>query len=244
METAKYNRDHPQSRLPRQPGGSGVKRVRVAAPKAEPGNTPELTARGSVFTLRADALLVVALLVFCALTLQTVSAHQSDKAITQYAHDVWQTEQGLPQNSIQTILQTRDGYVWLGSQEGLVRFDGARFTIFDKRNTPEIRQNHIHTLLEGRDDALWIGTSGGLVRLQDGRFKLFTTEDGLSNDFVTALCEDREGNLWLGTFGGGLNCFSNGRFTQYTTKDGLANEFVWTITEDIAGNLWLGTTAD
>jgi signal transduction histidine kinase/ligand-binding sensor domain-containing protein/DNA-binding response OmpR family regulator len=171
----------------------------------------------------------------------TAFGHDYSKAITQYARDVWQTEQGLPQNSVQAIVQTRDGYLWLGTQEGLVRFDGARFTVFDKRNTPAIRQNHISSLLEGRDGCLWIGTNGGLVRLKEGQFSSFTSADGLSSDFVTSLCEDREGNLWAGTFGKGLNRFRDGRFTQITTGDGLANEFVWAIAEDGQGNLWIGT---
>src|SRR5579863_3527224 len=60
------------------------------------------------------------------------------KAITQYVHDVWQTEAGLPQNSVLTIAQTLDGYLWLGTEEGLVRFDGSRFAVFDKSNTPAL----------------------------------------------------------------------------------------------------------
>lgn len=168
-------------------------------------------------------------------------AHDSRKAITQYARDVWQTEQGLPQNSIQSIIQTRDGYLWLGTQEGLVRFDGVHFTVFDKRNTSEIKQNHISSLFEGSDGCLWIGTTGGLLKMEDGRFTRYGVADGLSGAFVTSLFEDHAGDLWVGTFGTGLNEFTNGHFINYTTKDGLANEYVWTINEDAEGNLWIGS---
>ena len=72
------------------------------------------------------------------------------KSLTQYVHDTWQTEQGLPQNSVTAITQTRDGYLWLGTQEGLVRFDGVRFTVFDTRSTPELGNNFVLCLPEDR----------------------------------------------------------------------------------------------
>ncbi len=172
---------------------------------------------------------------------RAVLAHDQQKAMTQYGHDVWQVEQGLPQNSVQAILQTRDGYLWFGTQEGLARFDGARFTVFDKRNTPAIKHNNIHSLCEGRDGTLWIGTNGGLVRLKDGKFTSFTTQEGLSHDFINSVYEDQQGQLWIGTFGGGLDRFKAGRFTHYTTKEGLANDFVWAIHEGHDGHLWIGT---
>ncbi len=103
------------------------------------------------------------------------------KAITQYRHEVWRTREGLPQSSAEALVQTRDGYVWIGTQEGLARFDGARFVVFDKSNTPELRHNRILTLLEDRRGRLWIGTEGGgLTVLEEGRFRTFGRTDGLS----------------------------------------------------------------
>src|SRR5207248_5690469 len=99
-------------------------------------------------------------------------------ALTQYILAAWQTEQGLPQNSVYAIAQTRDGYLWLGTEEGLVRFDGARFVTFDKRNTPAIRANWIRALLEGRDGTLWIATiGGGLVRSEEHTSELQSPYD-------------------------------------------------------------------
>src|SRR6266446_2547914 len=96
-------------------------------------------------------------------------AHDQQKAMTQYGHDVWQVEQGLPQNSVQAILQTRDGYLWFGTQEGLVRFDGVTFKVFDKTNTEEIALNDIGFLTEDREGNLWIGSDGGgLMRYRNG----------------------------------------------------------------------------
>src|SRR5437016_922799 len=98
--------------------------------------------------------------------------------LSQFNRQIWLTENGLPQNTVHSITQARDGYVWLATEEGLARFDGIRFTVFDKQNTPELRSNDIRVLLEDRGSALWIGTADGLVRLRDGKFKAFTTQDG------------------------------------------------------------------
>ncbi len=79
-----------------------------------------------------------------------LTALDPHKAVTQYAHQVWKTDAGLPQNSIQSILQTRDGYLWLGTERGLVRFDGVQFTVFDKGNTPGLRNSNAQTLFQDR----------------------------------------------------------------------------------------------
>ena len=161
------------------------------------------------------------------------------KTISQYGHDVWQTESGLPQNSVLAIAQTGDGYLWFGTEEGLVRFDGVRFTVFDKRNTLSLRSNTISVLLEDRSGSLWIGTNGGgLTHLKNGRFTTLTTQDGLAGNVILSLHEDREGNLWVGTDGGGLNRFRDGKFATYTVKNGLADNAVFSICEDRDGSLW------
>src|SRR6516225_6176213 len=123
------------------------------------------------------------------------------KAITQYAHQVWKTDAGLPQNSIQAILQTRDGYIWLGTERGLVRFDGVQFAVFDKGNTPGLENGNVQALYEDRAGNFWVGTMGGLHRWKDGRATGFTTRNGLSHNRVLAICEGRDGALWIGTGG-------------------------------------------
>jgi ligand-binding sensor domain-containing protein/two-component sensor histidine kinase len=169
------------------------------------------------------------------------SASDKDNPLTQYIHDVWQTQQGLPQNSVFTIVQTQDGYLWLATQEGLVRFDGIHFTVFDKRNTPQMKANNIQVLYEDQRGVLWIGTEGGgLVSMRAGEFTAYGTEQGLTNNIVDAICEDREGALWIGT-SSGLSQLKDGRFTSYTSKDGLAGDAVLALHADRAGNLWIGT---
>jgi ligand-binding sensor domain-containing protein/signal transduction histidine kinase len=168
------------------------------------------------------------------------------KAITEYTHSVWQTEQGLPQNSAKALCQTRDGYLWIGTDEGLVRFDGVRFTVFDKRTTPSIGSNIIQALTEDRNGALWIGTGGGgITRLRNGIFTQYSTKDGLSNDFVSSFLEDSDGSLWIGTDGGlnrlQLDDHDKITLTTFTTNNGLGNDFVRSLVQDRDGTLWVGT---
>ncbi len=166
------------------------------------------------------------------------------RLLGRYQQSIWTDQHGLPQNGISAVAQTPDGYLWLATAEGVVRFDGVRFTAFDTSNTPEIKSNNIMSLLVDRTGALWIGThAGGLSRYKDGRFTLYTTQDGLSNSHVWSLLEDRAGNIWIGTDGGGLNLFRDGRFTVYTNKDGLPDNHVSSLAEDASGNLWIGTTS-
>jgi ligand-binding sensor domain-containing protein/signal transduction histidine kinase len=184
------------------------------------------------------ALLFIITIFFAGIT----EALDPSKAVSQYLHDVWTTLNGLPQNSVQALVQTSDGYIWLGTQEGLVRFDGVRFTVFDKRNTPELKNHYILTLLEDQHGNLWIGTSGGgLTRYSNSKFVTYTKRDGLSDTYIRCLYEDRSGTLWIGTDLGGLNQYRNGKFKSYSTKDGLSHNFIRSIVEDAQGNLWIGT---
>ncbi len=165
------------------------------------------------------------------------------KALTQYTLRCWDTENGLPQNTVTAIAQTPDGYLWLGTEEGLARFDGVRFTVFNAQNTPALHNSVISALLVDHAGELWIGTAEGLARLSNGHFTKFGTQDGLSRAAILSLYEDRDRVLWIGTDGGGINRFSEGRFASYTTKDGLPNDAVFAICGDDHGALWIGTHA-
>ena len=91
--------------------------------------------------------------------------------MTQYVHDVWTAENGLPQNSVLAIAQTRDGYLWLGTEAGLVRFNGVDFKTFNKENEAALHANEIDSLLVDHRGVLWVGSrGGGLARLENGRF--------------------------------------------------------------------------
>jgi signal transduction histidine kinase/ligand-binding sensor domain-containing protein/CheY-like chemotaxis protein len=164
------------------------------------------------------------------------------KALTQYVHKAWQTDQGLPQNSVQAVLQTRDGYLWFGTQEGLVRFDGEHFEIFDRSNTKALTHNDVTALFEDRLGTLWVGTyGGGLTWFKDGVFTRFNAQDPLSDEFVTALREDSRGSMWIGTRDHGIFAFADGRVRPVAVKDGLSSNRVFALYEDRGGDLWVGT---
>jgi signal transduction histidine kinase/ligand-binding sensor domain-containing protein/CheY-like chemotaxis protein len=177
---------------------------------------------------------IVALAGLCA-------ADEQEKPINQYVHNVWRTEDGLPQNSVQAILQTKDGYLWLGTQEGLVRFNGIQFVPFNKSNVDAIKHNDIRALLEAQDGNLWIGTLGGVVvRDRSGQFRAYTQKDGLSNNFVNALLEDEKGRIWVAT-NDGLNLFSAGKFVWMGEHDGLSNSNINALVQGQNHDIWAGT---
>jgi len=161
--------------------------------------------------------------------------------INQYTHRVYTKEHGLPQNTIQAVVQTPDGYLWLGTQEGLVRFDGIKAAVFNKKNTPEFRHNDVRVLFVGPSGRLWIGTSNGLLSYQDGRFTTHFNGQTNTKNNTNALFEDAQGTVWMGTYGGGLNILKDGRFTSLTTKEGLSGDMVNAIYVDRHGALWIGT---
>jgi ligand-binding sensor domain-containing protein len=156
-----------------------------------------------------------------------------NKPIAQYSLNIWNVGNGLPDNSICALQQTRDGYICLGTRmEGLVRFDGDHFKVFNSSNSP-LMSNFIFSLYEDRKGTLWIGTDGGgLARKNKSTFETFSTDDGLECGFIYSLYEDREGSLWVGTIMGGLHQFRDipikgqkeKEITIYITTDGFADQ--------------------
>lgn len=120
-------------------------------------------------------------------------------AQAQYRFDHWTADNGLPQNSVRDILQTRDGYLWLTTFDGLVRFDGVRFTVFNKSNSPGIVTNRFLFLYEDGQGDLWATTdNSGLTRLHAGRFTTYTAEQWAPLHQVTSVGGDGNGNvLWF-----------------------------------------------
>jgi ligand-binding sensor domain-containing protein/serine phosphatase RsbU (regulator of sigma subunit) len=180
-----------------------------------------------------------------ALTLTTRDARALDPSKTpaQYVTHEWrQSDDGLPANYVPALLQTRDGYLWLASQEGLVRFDGDRFVVYSTRNVPALGTNDIDALAEDTSGALWIGTRGaGIVRYANGAYTSLSQKDGLAHDVVLALAGARDGSLWVGTRGGGVSHLQDGKFTTYRMQDGLVSDTVRAVAELPDGALAFGT---
>jgi signal transduction histidine kinase/ligand-binding sensor domain-containing protein/CheY-like chemotaxis protein len=160
--------------------------------------------------------------------------------VTQYHSLSFQIEQGLPQNSVQTLIQSREGYLWLGTQAGLVRFDGVRFVVFDRSTAPAFTRENVHSLAEDRDGTLWIATDDGLLYLRDGRVARLGAPASLPSPLVQSLLLASDGTLWVGT-DAGVCRLKNGRPLLPRIVPGTENVKVARITETRDGSIWLST---
>ncbi|MFN2443790.1 MAG: two-component regulator propeller domain-containing protein [Thermoanaerobaculia bacterium] len=171
---------------------------------------------------------------------QATDLRDPRQALTQYKIDGWQTEQGLPLNTVQSLLQTRDGYLWVGTGGGLARFDGVRFTTFEPSRVPELVSLPIFGLMEDSKGALWIGHSAGAVVYRNGAFeRAFGRE--VTDRRVWSFAEASDGTLWIGTESG-LVHWDGGVKRIYRTEDGLPTNRLRSIAFDRDGTLWIGTT--
>src|SRR4051812_21590750 len=149
-------------------------------------------------------------------------AHALDpsRTLTQSLHRIWQVPQGLPQATIYCVLQAHDGYLWLGTQTGLVKFDGVRFTSIGAAQGVSAANVWIRDLAEDGDHALWAATNGnGVIRLHKNSVTRFSTDQGLPSPDVHTLFCDSKGVIWACT-ASGVASFNNGQFvTQGITSD-------------------------
>ncbi|HEV3040250.1 MAG TPA: two-component regulator propeller domain-containing protein [Candidatus Angelobacter sp.] len=164
------------------------------------------------------------------------------KSIKQYVRNDWTAADGLPQNSVLGILQTHDSYLWFGTEEGLVRFNGTQFVVFDKATYPDLKSNAIQVLLEDKNDrALWLGTvDGGLTRYSEGRFQTFGAEQGINGSTINALAQSSDGTLWIGS-DKGLAALQSGRFLISIRQQPLPKEPVNALAISPEGTLWVAT---
>ena len=145
-----------------------------------------------------------------------------------YGVDFWREAEGFRQSRVRAIVQTRDGYIWLGTDGGLVRFNGESFTAFTTE-TGALKDNEVWALQEDDDGGLWIGTyGGGLTFFRDEKFKTLTSVDGLPDDVILSLSKDRQGAIWILT-PRGLGRVSGGVVTRVTTRDGLPDTRVTAV---------------
>ncbi len=160
----------------------------------------------------------------------------------QYNSRTWQTDDGLPHNTIQALVQSRDGYLWVGTLQGLARFDGVRFTVFDSHNTPALSNPSVTALCEASDGTLWVGTSGnGLVRMKGGHFERQSLGDSPRANTVKSIIETRDGSVWVATLVG-IYRYQSGKSTHYTVKNGLSDDVVRCLYED-GDSIWIAAGA-
>ena len=146
----------------------------------------------------------------------------------------WQAEQGLPQNSVNPLLQDHDGYLWIGTFGGLARFDGERFSVFDSAGTPGFASNRILSLYESRSGVLWIGTFGRRSHPAGKRVATTytpttptnTDRAGLPSGFISYIRGDAEWNVWIKS-SRGVAKFAGAKLEAYPTHRGKAGQGVY-----------------
>jgi len=164
--------------------------------------------------------------------------------VRQYAHTVWRVRDGFTRGTIWAIAQTPDGYLWLGTEFGLYRFDGVRAVPWQPPTGQDLPSRAVYNLLVARDGALWIGTTNGVASWKDGKLTRYPQIDG---QLIWALCEDGEGTIWsggaIGTFPGPETlCAIGGSGVRCYGKDGsLGLGMVHSVYADRKGDLWAVT---
>ncbi|MCW5557917.1 MAG: ATP-binding protein, partial [Verrucomicrobiae bacterium] len=163
-------------------------------------------------------------------------------AAPEYRVDVWQTDDGLPQNTVTAIVQTRDGYLWVGTQGGLARFDGARFVVFDTHTMPALPSDRIVQLMEDASGTLWVGTElGGVAALRDGRFEVFPIPgSGSAHNYPRVFASDPKGWLWMTTCDWQLLRLAGDAFVREDAGWNLAGRQCYSVAGSADG-VWIGT---
>jgi signal transduction histidine kinase/ligand-binding sensor domain-containing protein len=149
----------------------------------------------------------------------------------------WSTADGIPHNTIRAVLESRDGYLWLGTANGLARFDGVRFTVFDAANTPELISDNVFSLFEDRRGTLWIRTRSGLARRSQGRFEFLSPTNSVQPVPFAGMMEDKDGTLWVQGFNG-LGRW-NGRVVEPVPLPAIGPQEINALQPAVEGGLWI-----
>lgn len=162
------------------------------------------------------------------------------KSLTQYAHRIWGQEEGLFQPTVYSILQTRDGFLWLGTQDSLIRFDGVRFREFDDSGHMALHRTLVRSLMEDKHGHLWAASVGsGIAEISSGGVaKRLTAKDGLPSDDVFCLNEGEDGTIWACT-DKGLAQWNGRKLSSFTTVNGLPSNLIRDTCQSPEGTRWV-----
>ncbi len=167
------------------------------------------------------------------------SSTAATAALTDYFRESWNTRQGLPHNTINSISQTPDGYLWFATWEGVARYNGREFKVFGREQQTGLPDSGIRALhLDPKGRLLFGGSRGGLALLQDQQWRPVDPVSSLVNE----VRGDAKGQLWVGTEGGGLFCLqTNSSRQQWTRHHGLPSSTIYSLLHDNNDGLWVGT---
>ena len=191
--------------------------------------------------------LFILIVIICAFA--TISIGQPldpSKKLTQYTLDSWGDEQGLNSGGVQAIIQSKTGYLWIGTFNGIFRFDGVKFKHYSKNNHTKITNNGVPSIKEDAVGNIWAGSNGGGIYIIDSHdnIKVLTTKDGLASNVIRRLFIAKNGDVFIGT-GNGLSIFRDSTITNYKSffidSTSTSNVSVSAFHEDKNGNIWIGT---
>ncbi len=170
-------------------------------------------------------------------------AAQANKQLSLYARDVWTTREGLPHNQVNSVAQTSEGYLWLATWEGLVRYNGREFQTYMPNNLAELDDHGVRSVSVDSTGMLIVSTSrGGITTLANGQWKHFSIAEGLAQEEVMQAIRDRQQRFWIAHESAGVvRLDTNGEAERFTVEDGLPSDRMFAITEDSAGVIWVGT---
>src|SRR5271167_482309 len=205
----------------------------------EPRQLPIVSLASKTVNLETPRLLLFCFVLFF-FTISPVAALDTSRQISQYGHTAWRIEDGVFAGAPNVMAQTADGYLWIGTQAGLMRFDGVRFVSWRPPAGNELPSSRINSLLGARDGSLWIGTSAGLARWRNGSLTNYKDATGS----IMAILEDRAGSIWiaranLSDTNGPLCKVTDTGVRCYGRDDGLALPYAVTLANDSLGNVWL-----
>jgi signal transduction histidine kinase/ligand-binding sensor domain-containing protein len=177
-----------------------------------------------------------------ALVLATSAGAAASGRFEDYTVLSWTENDGLPSSSIWALAQDRDGYIWLGTNEGVVRFDGTRFVRWNALSATPLPERRVMTLMSASDGSVWVGFggSGGISRLRHSAVTSYDHKDGIAEDFVISLLEDRERVVWAAS-PSGLYRFRADRWERVGNEHGIPDGRISSTYEDRTGSLWVGT---
>jgi ligand-binding sensor domain-containing protein len=182
---------------------------------------------------------------YCVFSLAAHAASEVAPVSEDYVVRVWDTDDGLPQNTITGIAQTPDGYLWLATQGGLARFDGVRFTPFSKGTTPGLESSYARAVATDRSGALWIGQErGGVARLRGGHFETIApvAPPTARTRWAGSFAEDAEGAVWIGLAPDqAVSRWRGGQMTKLTSDDGVGAGEDTFVHADSDGRIWFAT---
>ncbi len=155
----------------------------------------------------------------------------------------WQINDGLPQNTVFSVIQDRDGYIWLGTAEGIARFDGVKFTLFNNKSNQKISFDSTRALFQDSSGNVWIG-GNNILKYKDRTFtkKIIDNDNNKNSELIRTFYEDSQGRIWIGTYGNGVKRIEGNKITTLSTASGFIDDTILAFLEDSKGQFWIGTS--